>query len=55
MHRSSSARALHAPDIDNLTERVLAMQGTQKGLTWFLTSIVLVAAGVSIAKDLGWM
>jgi hypothetical protein len=41
--------------IDKLTERVLEMQGTQKGLVWFLTSVGLIAAGVSIARTLGWI
>ncbi|MEJ1966708.1 MAG: hypothetical protein WDO56_36265 [Gammaproteobacteria bacterium] len=35
--------------IDKLSERVLEMQGTQKGLIWFLSSISLLAAGTSIA------
>ena len=44
-----------AGKIDHVTERVLEIQGTQKGLVWFITSVTLIAAGASIAHSLGWI
>ena len=41
--------------IDKLTERVLEMQGNQKGLILFLTIVGLLASGVSIARTLSWI
>jgi predicted nuclease with TOPRIM domain len=41
--------------IDKLSERVLEMQGNQKGLILFLSCAALLASGVSIAHSLGWI
>jgi chromosome segregation ATPase len=51
--------SLLAGKIDHLTERVLEMQGTQKGLMWFIGSVTVIATvigvGVSIAHTFGWI
>ena len=44
-----------ADKLDNLAERVLEMQGNQKGLILFLSICALLAAGISIAHDLSWI
>lgn len=41
--------------IDNLAEQVMKIRGSQEGLKWFLSSLALIAAGVSIAHTLGWI
>ena len=41
--------------IDKLSERVLAMQGNQKGLILFLSSVGLLASGLSIAHTFSWI
>jgi chromosome segregation ATPase len=40
--------------LDKLTERVLEMQGNQKGLILFLTLSTLIVAGVAAARQLNW-
>ena len=41
--------------LDKLTERVLEMQGNQKGLILFLTIAGLLVSGISIARTLNWI
>ncbi len=41
--------------IDTLTERVLEMQGNQKGLILFLTICGILVSGVSVARTLNWI
>jgi hypothetical protein len=41
--------------LDKLAERVLEMQGNQKGLILFLTIAGLLVSGISIARTLNWI
>ncbi len=40
---------------DSLMERVLEMQGQQKGFKWFIASLALIIAGATLAHDMGWI
>jgi hypothetical protein len=33
----------------------MKIQGSQDGLKWFLSSLALIAAGISIAHSLQWI
>ena len=41
--------------IEKLCERMMEMQGNQKGLILFLTTTGLIVSGVSIARTLNWI
>ena len=40
---------------DSLMERVLEMQGQQKGFKWFIASLALIIAGATLAHNMGWI
>jgi hypothetical protein len=41
--------------IDKLADRVMKIQASQDGLKWFISSLALLASGISIARSLGWI
>ena len=38
-----------------LAERLMKVQASQDGLKWFVSSLTILATGVSIAHSLGWI
>jgi len=44
-----------AGKIDHLTELVLEIQGSQKGLKWFIGSATVIFGGIALARTMGWI
>lgn len=47
--------AVLAGRLDHLTELVLEIRGSQKGLKWFISTVAVIVAGLTLAREMGWI